>query len=298
VAVVKIDRRRVGLDRDGNIVPHPRNGRVLGSCPAGIRVIEMDGRIQVTDANGRQTVPYLFEQLNRPLLCDRPYLVELDSKWSFVDRDGGLLADPPAFDQASDFEAGYAAVKQSGKWGIIDAAGRFVVPPKFDQYFGRREDLFNVTMEGRRVWLTAEGEERPEPPIKYTRPAGMLDCGHGLRVAESNGQWGIVDGDGKYVIAPSYRALSCFRNGLAWAPIDDRRQWCPLGPDGALREKPACIPIRYPYFQTHSVPERFHDDPFENSVLWSRAFLEFVAGQRETPPQWVPWREGPTTIFR
>src|SRR5438128_2029670 len=31
VAVVVIDGRRVGLDHAGNIVPHPRNGRVFAS---------------------------------------------------------------------------------------------------------------------------------------------------------------------------------------------------------------------------------------------------------------------------
>jgi hypothetical protein len=76
------------------------------------------------------------------------------------------------------------------------------------------------------------------------------------------------------VIAPRYRALDCFKNGVAWAPIDHRRQWCALGPDGALRERPACRTAHYPYIQSHSHPEEFDKDPFENSVLWTRAYLE------------------------
>jgi hypothetical protein len=298
VAVVVIDGRQTGLDRSGRIVPHPRNGWVFASCPGGVRVIEMDGKIQITDANGQATVPYLFDPVNRELPCDRPYLVRLDRKWSFVAPDGRLLSDPPAFDEARDFDGGYAAVKRGEKWSFIDTAGRFVPLPAFDQYLGRRDGLFNVLIGGRRVWLTATGEERPEPAIKYTPSVGLLDCGHGLKLVESNGQWGIVDGDGKYIIAPSYRALSCFKNGVAWAPIESIRQWCPLGPDGALREKAACAPINYPYFATHSYPERFHDDPFENSVLWTRAFLEFGAGRREAPPEWVQWREGPYSVYR
>ena len=220
VAVVVIDGNRRGLDRSGKIVPHPRNGWVFSSCPDGVHVIEMDGKIQITDANGRPTVPYLFEQLNRRLLCGQPYLVRLDRKWSFVASDGRLLSDPPAFDEARDFEAGYAVVKQSEKWGVIDTSGRFVLAPTFDQPIGRRDGLFYVAIGGRQAWVTATGEERPEPPIKYTRPVGLLDCGHGLKLVESNGRWGIVDEDGKHVIAPGFRALSCFKNGRVWAPVE------------------------------------------------------------------------------
>jgi hypothetical protein len=90
------------------------------------------------------------------------------------------------------------------------------------------------------------------------------------------------------VIAPRYRALDCFKNGVAWAPIDHRRQWCALGPDGALRERPACRTAHYPYIQSHSHPEEFDKDPFENSVLWTRAYLEFAAGRRAVPPRMIP----------
>jgi hypothetical protein len=32
-----------------------------------------------------------------------------------------------------------------------------------------------------------------------------------------------MEEDGREVIAPQYRALSCFRSGMAWAAIDARR---------------------------------------------------------------------------
>lgn len=81
--------------------------------------------------------------------------------------------------------------------------------------------------------------------------------------------------------------MVCFRNGIAWAPIDSRRQWCPLGPDGAERDQPACMAANYPLYLTHSYPEKFHDDPFENSVLWTRAYFDFAAGKRDQPPRWI-----------
>lgn len=44
----------------------------------------------------------------------------------------------------------------------------------------------------------------------------------------------------------------------------------------------------YPLTVTHSYPEQFSADPYENSVLWTRAWLDYLAGERERPPEWKP----------
>ena len=292
VARVLIDGRWVGLDRAGNIVPNPRNGRVTATCPSGIRVVEIDGRAQITDANGQPTVPYLLEPLVQRPDCERPFSVSLNGKWGFVGLDGRLLFDPPRFDTQYGFDAGYAAVKQVGKWGIIDTTGRFVLEPTFDQFLMHRAGLFQVELSGRKLWITATGEERPEPPDTYMAPPEMLECGHGLKLVEREGHWGIAEADGRDVIAPRYRALVCFKQGIAWAPIDNRRQWCPVGPDGAVRERPACKTTHYPYLVSHFYPEVLHQDPFESSVLWTRAYLEWGTGKRAVPPRMLPERGG------
>ena len=284
VAAVLVDGRWMGLDRAGNIVPYPRNGRVFASCPNGIRVVELDGKMQIIDAGGQQTAPYLFDLAWQQPPCDRPFVVRLNGKWGFVGLDGRLLVDPPMFDDLQGFEGAYAFVQRGGKWGVIDVTGRVVVQPKFDNVLARRAGLIQVTIGGRKVWVTATGEERPEPPVDNTPPPGMLECGHGLKLIERDGRWGIGDADGRDVVAPRYRAITCFSNGVAFAAVDDRREWCPLGPDGVLHDKPVCRTVQFPYLMSHHYPEKLHDDPFESSVLWTRAYLEFGAGKRNAPP--------------
>jgi hypothetical protein len=287
ISKVLIDGRWMGLDRAGNLVPNPDNGRLLASCPNGMRAISVDGKVQITDAGGKPTTSHLFDPLVQRPTCDKPFSVKLDARWGFVDVDGHLLFDPPSFTNQYDFEGGYAAVFEGEKWRLIDTSGRAVMPAKFEKYLGRREGLFNVVIEGREVWLTVTGEERPEPPIRHIPSPQITECGHGLRLIERDGLWGIADAEGKDVIVPRYRAVDCFRNGIAWAAIDSRRQWCALGPNGELRDRPDCRTIHYPYSQTHSYPEVFDEDRFENSVLWSRAYFEFGSGRREIPPRWI-----------
>lgn len=285
VSKVLLDGSWVGLDRSGNIVPNPDNGKVVASCPNGVRAVAIDGKVRITDAGGQPTAAYLFEPLLQEPTCDQPFSVKFNGLYGFVGVYGRLLFDPPAFKNQTAFENGYAAVTDGLKWRFIDSSGRFVSPVTFDKYLERRGELFRVAAAGREFWLTATGEERPAPAI--TPAPGALNCGHGLPLVERDGVWGIADADGTDVIAPRYRALDCFRNGVAFAAIDSRRQWCALGPNGLLRDRPACRREHYPSIQTHSAPETFDKDSFENSVLWSRAYLDFGAGHRDTPPRWI-----------
>jgi len=55
-------------------------------------------------------------------------------------------------------------------------------------------------------------------------------------------------------------------------------------PDDVLHDKPACRTVHFPYLMSHHYPEKLHEDPFESSVLWTRAYLEFGAGKRDAPP--------------
>lgn len=298
-AIVNIDGRWIGMDRAGNVVPNPRNGRELARCPSGIREIEFEGKVRFMDAKREPTTPYLFDS-NYILSCEEPLQVRLGDKWDFVGTDGRLLNDPPAFDEVRSFSGGYAGVKLNGKWGVIDTNGRMILPAKFDAYLGSRKGLFHIELAGKRTWLTASEEPRAEPPPEMTQtPAASLDCGHGLRLTERNGKWGIVDTiENKEVLAPVYRAVNCFRNGLAWVPIDSRREWCAVDRQGEVRQSVRCLPTYYPSYPTHTSPQKFDEDPFENSVLWARAFLEFSTGLRADQPVWIPWKDGPSTVFR
>jgi WG containing repeat len=186
-------------------------------------------------------------------------------KQALLDRDGNIIGGR-VFDRVEPPEQGDVATVTIGDdWMGLDRAGHIVPNPR----------------NGRVV------EERTAPRRKPVPSPGPLDCGHGLTVIDRDGQWGIADADGRDVIAPRYRAIACFKSGVAWAAIESRRAWCALGPDGAVRETPACRTAYYPNVMVEYGPEKMDDDPFESSVLWLRADLEFAAGRRDTPPRTI-----------
>jgi hypothetical protein len=317
VVRVMIDRKWHGIDRTGQILDQPPERAAKASCPSGIKLLERDNGFEVVDNAGKSTTTYVFDYAAH-FSCNGPNAVRvgdaLTGKWGILGTDGKLLSGTPSFDGIFEFADGHAIVQRDGKWGIIDASGRFTVEPSFDvltpQGSRRSRDvgsgvysaagpahypeqgplLYQGTRDGREVTISATGEEQQ---ALSNRQTGGVDCRNGSRIFAAGGlfgygqSWGLADKDGRVIIQPQYRALHCFENGIAWAPIDAKRKWCPVDPAGVVREQPACVKARHPYVEFHYNPERMDRDAYESSVLWSRAYLEFRSGQWRKPPRMV-----------
>ena len=66
-------------------------------------------------------------------------------KWSFLNRGGSLSR---AYDDVGDFANGYAGVK-NGKWGVVDAGLKEVIPCKYESFVGYGDGLFCVKLDGK-----------------------------------------------------------------------------------------------------------------------------------------------------
>ena len=57
--------------------------------------------------------------------------VQKDGKWGFIDADGKEVIEPQ-YEDARSFSNGYAAVQKDGKWGFINQDNEMVIEPEFD----------------------------------------------------------------------------------------------------------------------------------------------------------------------
>ena len=65
------------------------------------------------------------------------------------------------------FTEGLRATPQGGKWGYIDRAGTFVIPPRFDEAWGFSEGLAAVRQDG--LWGFVDRTGRLPIPARYFR---------------------------------------------------------------------------------------------------------------------------------
>lgn len=288
----KLPRGRIGetwysIARDGGLVADQLEGATDFECANGLKFVRRGALLEVRRPGDGKATGKFEEGILTKNACPGPFAARRAGKWFTILEDGSILGGHVGFDSVHFFVGDYGAVKVGEKWGIIDRTGAFTVKPQFRHLRPGARNTF-VVGEGKKVaWIDGQGAWIKAPKFKQPSPTEALTCPGGLRFFSAAGLWGLEDGDGKTVIEPRYRALSCFRKGVSWTAAPGGKGWCPIGPDGSRREALSCRETHYPMIVTHHYPEKFSGDAHESSVLWTRAWLDHKAGKRAEGPRWI-----------
>jgi len=158
--------------------------------------------------------------------------VEIGGLWGYTDR-AGVVRIQPKFAGAAAFRNGYARVMMGNQYGLINAAGAFVLQPVFD-------GLDEVVSEG--LAAACKGKCGPNSndarwgfvdvrtgkaviPASFTAARAFSEglaavcvgrCYPGGKSAgEPDGKWGFIDASGAFRIAAQFEEAGSFRNGVA-----------------------------------------------------------------------------------
>ncbi|MDB5708945.1 MAG: hypothetical protein JWL96_1015 [Sphingomonas bacterium] len=280
-----------GVDRGGRLIPELPEGRIVLRCSQGLLLRQHGAKIEFSHPWRDAPLGLFDEGYYRQTNCSDAVPVHSGTRWGFVTQDGRYLGGKAGFDNIYGFTGDHAAVELDGKWGIIDLQGKFTVEPRFRTLRPER-GAFLAEGDGAPRWIDGEGKPLAQPPVAAPDRSDLLRCDGGLILFDHDGLWGLRESGGEIVIAPQYRALSCFRNGVSWTARADRRGWWPIGPDGADHPTLACREQFYFVEASDSFPEKFAADSFESSVAWNRAYLDYASNRRREPPKWTSSRNG------
>ncbi|MES2951793.1 MAG: WG repeat-containing protein [Pseudomonadota bacterium] len=292
----KLPRGRVGktwysIEPSGRLIRDQLDGKLLLECPGGLTIVQHGETVEFRRPRDGKSVGVFDNGYFITRDCPGPFAAKRDGKWFIVLADGSVLGGKSGFENLYSFLGNHAAVQVDEKWGIIDRSGVFTVKPGLAPLRPDREDIFVVDEGKDPYWINAYGVRVEKPARDRWTPEPTLNCEGGLRFFEKGGLWGLQDSNGITAIEPQFRALSCFKQGVAWTAAPDGKAWCPIGPNGQRRDAMECREkYHLPGGLSNSRPEKFSDDPHESSVLWNRAWLDYQAGKRDKPPKWVPSR--------
>lgn len=284
----RIGRNWYSIEPNGRLVQNQLEGKPLLACENGLAIFRRGDMAEFRRfVDGKPIGRFDMGYFNRRD-CPVSFSAKRGDKWFIIMADGKVLGGKKGFDNSFSFTGTHTAVEVDGKWGVIDRSGKFSVKPRFAKLRPSHNGAFMVGEGDSAYWISATGKRVAAPVADKVDPGTALTCQGGLQFFEQEGLWGLRDESGKAVIAPQFRALSCFNQGISWAAASRQNAWCPIGPDGSRRTELECREGYYPMFITHHSPEKFNDDPFESSVLWVRAWLDYNAGKRNIPPKWIP----------
>ncbi|MDL2234031.1 WG repeat-containing protein [Ruminococcaceae bacterium OttesenSCG-928-L11] len=154
----------------------------MGMYAGGYAAVKENGRWGVCSTGGEPLVPSEYDAIAMDEL-GRCYgqgavFVKQGSSWRLY-RNGAAGAD--TYEDAKPFQDGYAAVKQNGKWGFVDAEGTLVLPCQWDD----------------------------------ARSFGMH-----VAAVRSGDRWGYINRFGNLVIEPTFQDAKSFSSGYAPVQTD------------------------------------------------------------------------------
>lgn len=205
----------------------PAKGLGAGGRPA----------IGYIDQTGRLVIPYRYlitwGRFSEGLAAVQP----LKSKMlGYIDKKGTMVISP-RFDDAFPFSNGLARVQKGGKTGFIDKSGKFIVPPQYEDghdfsegraaiqdkdglwgYINRKgEVLIQAKFVSARSFFEGRAAVQTVPGVNPKHPPAASQL-----IMSDQGQWGLIDQHGRWIVKPKYDAVGNFSEGMASVIRDGR----------------------------------------------------------------------------
>jgi len=149
--------------------------------------------------------------------------------WGLFDASGERALVSPVFTEVHDFIDGVAEVAKDERRGLIDRAGRLVVPVRFDHLEWPQHGVVVVWLGGRGGWFDLDGRERVSPRFDSIDWVAGMSC---LWVEDASGFWrSDLDGqalDGnRFIALPHHTWNDCWEvvTDHGWGLLDHQCQW-------------------------------------------------------------------------
>jgi hypothetical protein len=303
------------IDAQGSIVIEPRFDYAF-PFRNGFTVVrtgeERTGKRAFLNASGELITGFVF---------DRAYhfvngfgTAVMDGKWGFIRPDGTTVGSF-RYDRVLSFQDGFAGVRvdsDSGRlWGMIDAAGREVLPPAYQRLSYAGEGRWWVGRSGNEYALYRPGDPAPsefpyaaasrlrdgraivsiadtpsnvyrvittDERVVYESTARIESISGDIMIQRTDEGRRYVRLDGAPIIDRAFYSARPFSNGVAQASVGtswSNQQWGILADDGSF-----LMPTRYPYLGA------FDGNGIARYRIGDRFGFVTDEGRELTPPLW------------
>ncbi len=190
-AVVQLNGRCGYIDRRGNVVIQPSFSRCLDFHEGKAVVYMGNRRAGLIDVDGNMLIE---PGINRLYHFSGGHGLVRDANYRFYYITEKAGAYDGYYDDASPFQHGVAVVQIGDKWGVINARGMEVIPPKYDEIENFQNGYAKVRIKGFHGLLKLNGQTIVQPDYEYISYAGQ-----GLFRVEQGNKVGYFNAEGEWV---------------------------------------------------------------------------------------------------
>ena len=217
------------IDKTGKLIIAAEYDEVV-HFTSGLAMVRKGGRTGYIDKSGKLAIPLAYLEAtpfnekgfaavsigSKPVAAPpaqkgkpAPPTGPGERKWGIIDRQNNKIV-PTIYDQISPdiTKGGLIMVVKDGSYGYIDAAGKEVIPPKYDEARDFTDDgLAAVSVNDKWGFINTTGSVVIKPQFDE-----VADFSYGLAPVDKNSKWGFVDKSGKMVIPAQFDQANQFIN--------------------------------------------------------------------------------------
>lgn len=244
-----------GLAKSDGILVIPCEYEKISTYSEDRAVVRKNGEVYAVDIDNNRVAVLREYAADFGNFSEARVTLLIDGRWVRATED--LVAGAVMFEQLGMYSGGHAAAKANGKWGVIDMAANWLIPPEYDAIiqdelgrcyargavFARKDGVVRLFTGGR---MTEEWYEDARPfsdegfaAVKRDGKWGFIDIdgnpavdylfddalsfGQHLAAVKLGEFWGYISMRGEVVIEPVFIEAKSFSNGSA--PVLTERGW-------------------------------------------------------------------------
>lgn len=175
-----------------------------------VKWVEQEGKWSLVDSSGKVLTAKSYDEVGP--WVERKAKVVFEGKTGFVDRTGKEIV-ATVFEEVRNFSKnGLAGVRLYEKWGFIDTLNQMVVSPKYGDIKMWADGVIPVKSEEKWGLMNAAGKE--VVPFLYEN----MTCsnGKGIVIVQRNNRWGVIDITGRQLIPVKYDQMGLWSDGMVF----------------------------------------------------------------------------------
>lgn len=180
--------------------------------------VKTDGKWGAINAKGQTVVAAAYKAIDG-MYNDRAVFENTDGKYGVLNEKGQIVAQPiyDSIDEfgVTGFEFDATKARKGDYYGLIDDDGKELTTFTYKEIERLGEDTFVCTDVSDKISLIDEDGKTLVEAGKYEKISNSFsgDLEH-IIVKNADGKYGVIDDDGKELVAPQYEKITTCANGM------------------------------------------------------------------------------------
>jgi hypothetical protein len=219
-AVVRINNEWGIIDRAGAWILKPTYSEI-NDFAEGMATYKDKGKMGYLNRNGQVAIPAQFDQASD--FKDGIAVAEINGKSGLLLPSGSWRLEP-RYEWIDDFSHGLARCQVGEFQGLIRANGSELLPAEFDQIEGPFDTIFVIIRESKLGLFSTGGSWVLPLQLEWDANRNQeLSISNGLLPMWGKGKMGLMNLQGKWVLAPEFAGVKNATDGLC--PVRKKLKW-------------------------------------------------------------------------